>query len=233
MVKAILRHPRAQWLLGHAAALYLRLVRATSTITIDPPDAYERVGPELPVIIAMWHGEHFMVPFAKRAQDRVRVLISLHRDGEINAVAAEAFGVPAIRGSGSHGLQSTDKRGAAAFLEMMRSLGDGWTVASTADVPKVSRVAGMGIVKLALKSGRAIYPVAVVSSRRMVMERSWDKSKVPLPFGRIVMCLGQVIRVAPNADDAALQAARSAVQASLNAATERAYALADRKESPQ
>lgn len=229
MIKTILRHPRAQWLLGHIAALYLRLVRATSSVTLDPPDAYDRVGPELPVVIAMWHGEHFMVPFAKRAQDRVKVLISLHRDGEINAVAAEAFGVPAIRGSGSHGLQSTDKRGAVAFLEMMRSLAEGWTVASTADVPKVSRVAGMGIVKLAQKSGRPVYPVAVVSSRRIVMERSWDKSKVPLPFGRIVMCLGEAVYVAPDADDTALQAARSAVETSLNAATERAYALADRR----
>jgi len=36
----------------------------------------------------------------------------------------------------------------------------------TADVPKVSRVAGLGIVKIAQMSGRPIYPVAIATRRR-------------------------------------------------------------------
>ena len=36
----------------------------------------------------MWHGQHFMSPFFWREQHRVKVLISRHRDGEINAIAA-------------------------------------------------------------------------------------------------------------------------------------------------
>ena len=46
----------------------------------------------MPAIIAMWHGQHFMAPFIKRKdpRHRTKVLISRHRDGEINARAAGA-----------------------------------------------------------------------------------------------------------------------------------------------
>ena len=88
--------------MGAVAAWYLRLVWHTSRAVIEPPDIYQRV--ELPAILAMWHGQHFMAPFIKRGdpRHRAKVLISRHRDGEINARAAERLGVGTIRGSGAH-----------------------------------------------------------------------------------------------------------------------------------
>ena len=104
----------------------------------------------MPVIIAMWHGQHFMAPFIKRDDERHRakVLISRHRDGEINALAAERLGIGTIRGSGAHNGEFHRKGGVAAFTEMLEALEEGYNVALTADVPKVARVAGLGIVKL-------------------------------------------------------------------------------------
>src|SRR6185295_2297177 len=96
-----------------------------------------------------------------------------------------------------------------------------------ADVPKVARVAGAGIVTLARFSGRPIFPVAVASSRRMVLD-NWDRSAVNLPFGRLAMVVGDPVRVAQDADDVAQETARQAVEAGLNAATARAYEIADR-----
>ena len=49
-------------------------------------------------------------------------------------------------------------------MSMLTALKDNWSMALTADIPKVSRVAGVGIVKLAQVSGRPIYPVAVATS---------------------------------------------------------------------
>jgi lysophospholipid acyltransferase (LPLAT)-like uncharacterized protein len=88
---------------GVMAAEYLRLVWNTTRLVIEPEGIYERVDRDAPVIIAMWHGQHFLAPFIRRAQDRAKVLVSRHRDGEINALAAERLGVGAIRGSGHHG----------------------------------------------------------------------------------------------------------------------------------
>jgi len=156
----------------------------------------------------------------------VKVLISRHRDGAINAVAVERLGVPAIRGSGDHGRRYDRKGGVGAFKSMLDALADGWSMVLTADVPKVARVAGLGIVMLARYSGRPIYPVAAATSRRIEFD-NWDRSEFNLPFGRLAIVVGEPIRVAGDADARALEAARRSVEVGLNAATARAHDIVD------
>jgi lysophospholipid acyltransferase (LPLAT)-like uncharacterized protein len=224
--KRIARARWAQKTIGVMAAEYLRLVYKTSRLVTEPADIYERVIPDLPVILAMWHGQHFMAPFIKRPHLPAKTLISRHRDGEMNAIAAEWLGIETIRGSGDHGNGFHRKGGVGAYREMLDALEEGYSVALTADVPKVARVAGPGIVRLARDSGRPIYPVAIASSRRFEFD-NWDRSVMNLPFSRMAGVVGTPIRVAATRDEAVLEAARLDVEASLNAATARAYAIAD------
>ncbi len=210
--------------LGFALARYLDLVRRANRWVMEPADAYDRVGPMMPVIAAMWHGQHFMIHFAKRPQDRAASLVSRSRDGELNAAALRHLGVRAIRGSGARGRDPRDKGGAHALRAMLRALDAGEMVVMTADVPKISRVCGEGIVTLARLSGRPIVPVAVVTSRRIDF-KSWDRASLGLPFGRGAMVLGEPIFVARDADAAALAEARRAVEDGLDQAHERAYAM--------
>jgi len=225
-LRRLVDFPWVQRSIGVAAAEYLRFVWNTSHFGIDPVDFYARVRPELPAIVAMWHGQHFMMPFFKRSEHLVKVLISRHRDGEINAIAAERLGVETIRGSGTSGRDFLKKGGVSGFKQMLEALGRGYNVALTADIPKVSRVAGRGIVQLARASGRPIYPVAVATSRRIQL-RNWDRSVINLPFGRFAIAVGEPVRVAPDADDGALEDARRMVETRLNGTTERAYAIAE------
>ena len=157
------------------------------------------------------------------------MLISRHRDGEINAVAARRLGVLPIRGSGDHGRRFDLKGGVGAFKTMLTALHDGYNVALTADVPKVSQVAGPGIVMLAKLSGRPIYPTAVATSRRLTL-RNWDRSAVNLPFGTIAIVVGDPVRVPADADEAMLETCRVAVEQGLKQVTARAYAIVDRKD---
>ena len=213
---------------GVLVAEYLRLVWKTTRFVIEPEGIYERFACDAPVIIAMWHGQHFLSPFIRRAEDRAKVLVSRHRDGEINAIAAARLGVGAIRGSGQHSGDFIGKGGVSAFKEMLSALEEGYNVALTADIPKVARVAGLGIVKLASASGRPIYPIAIATQRRVALE-NWDRTAINLPFGHGGRVAGEPIRVRPDADGAALEAARRALEVSLDAATARAYAVADRR----
>ena len=73
-------------------------------------------------------------------------------------------------------------------------------------------------------SGRPIYPIAVVTSRRFDF-RSWDRASLGKPFGRGAMVLGQPVRVARDADAATLEAARHSVEAELDRVHRRAYGL--------
>ena len=210
--------------LGVVAYLWLRLVRATSRMTCEPADFVETVAPSLPVIAAMWHGQHFAIHYAWPKGAHVSALISRHGDGELNAAVLRRLGVHPVRGSGGTAATMRRKGGAPALREMLRRLAQGSTMVLTADVPKVSRRCGPGIVTLAQMSGRTIHAIAVVSNRRHDFQ-SWDRASLPLPFGHIGMVLGEAITVPRDAGPDALEQARLAVERSLDAAHARAYAL--------
>ena len=222
---------RKRWVqvaLGTLGAEYLRLVFKTTRVTIDPPDGYARIDAHLPVIIAMWHGQHFMAGFMRRPGDRGKVLISRHRDAELNAVVAARLGIETIRGSGDNGVEFVRKGGLGAFRQMLDALADNYSVALSADVPKIARVAGLGIVMLARESGRPIFPVALATSRRYVLD-NWDKTTINLPFSRGAAVCGEPVWVPPDATDEMLEQCRRQVEDNLNAATARAYAIADKQ----
>jgi lysophospholipid acyltransferase (LPLAT)-like uncharacterized protein len=229
--KQLSASPAVQRAIGVLSAEYLRFVRNTSRLVLEPADFYDNIGPDVPFIAAMWHGQHFMMPFFRRDPLRAKVLISLHRDGEINAIAARRLGIGTIRGSGTHGRDVHRKGGVRGFRGMLEALAEGYNVALTADVPKVSRVAGRGIVQLAQASGRPIYPVAVTTSRRIELD-NWDHSAISLPFRRFAIVVGAPIRVTGDATDDGVERARQDVENGLNAALRRAQQLADGRQLP-
>ena len=221
---------RQQWAkaaIGIGAAEYLRLVGGTTRFVLEPADIYARGEADMPIILAFWHGQHLLAPVARKTRHRVYMLVSRHRDGEINAIAASRLGVGTIRGSGNHGGGFVHKAGVAAFQAMLDSLADGHSIALSADVPKVARVAGVGIIKLAQASGRPIYPSAIATSRRIVLN-NWDRTTINLPFGRGAGVAAEPLIVPSDADDAALETARRLLEERLNAATRRAYEIVDR-----
>ena len=232
-MKRLLRNTlRSSWVqraAGFLAAEFLRLVWKTNKFTFAPPNIYELVEPEMPFILAFWHGQHFMTPFIKRKNYQGRVLISKHRDGEFNALAAERLGIGTVRGSGDHGGAFHRKGGVGAFNEMVRTLADGINMALTADVPKRSRIAGLGIIMLARESGRPIMPFAMATSR-FIQLKNWDRTTINMPFGKGVLIGGEVINVPADADRAMMETLRLRLEATLNDATRRAYIAVGRPE---
>ena len=211
-------------LAGRTAAAYLRFVRRTSTLEFEPSDPYEFFGHLLPGIVAMWHGQHLMVPFIRREGHDVRVMISKHRDGEVNAIAAESLGLGTVRASAARSASRViEKGGLRGFLEMKAALAQGATVAMTADLSNQrSRRAGPGIVMLARASGRPIVPVAVATSRHFVI-KNWDRTTVNLPFSKGICVFGGPIYVPADADDEVIEQKRLELENELNRVTERAY----------
>jgi lysophospholipid acyltransferase (LPLAT)-like uncharacterized protein len=231
LLRDFLRSPLVQRTLGVLAAEYLRLVWWTNRFSYDPPDVYDLVEPHQPAILAFWHGQHFITPFIKTKEShRAKVLISKHRDGEFNAIAAERLGIGTIRGSGDHGGAFHRKGGVGAFREMLQALEEGWNVATTADVPKRSRVAGMGLIMLARESGRPILPFAMVTSR-FIRLKNWDSTTINLPFGRGAVVGVDAVIVPPDADAETMERLRQQVETYLNDATRRAYAQVGRPEA--
>jgi lysophospholipid acyltransferase (LPLAT)-like uncharacterized protein len=182
-----------------------------------------------PVIIALWHGQHLLTPCFYPRGRRLVAMFSRSADAELNALVFEKLGFSTVRGSGGRpGEQNADKGGARALIALKRILDAGDNVAMIADIAHgTPRSAGLGIVLLARISGRPVVPVATTTSRRKVIEKSWDKTTINLPFGRSAIIIGDPVWVPADAGEEELEAKRIEVTQALNAVTERAYRLVD------
>jgi lysophospholipid acyltransferase (LPLAT)-like uncharacterized protein len=228
------RHPLTKSTFARTVLTYLitfavKLVYKTNRIARDSDDVELAITKYSPAIAALWHGQHLLAPAFNPRRNKIVALFSRSADAELNARVAEKLGFGVVRGSGGRqDAASAGKGGARALLALKKTLDQGINVAMIADIPHgTPRSAGLGIVTLAKHSGRPILPVAIATSRRKVLERSWDKTTINLPFGRQAIALGEPIHVPPEADEAMMEAKRLEVTAALNAVTERAYRLVD------
>lgn len=85
----------------------------------------------------------------------------------------------------------------------------------------------MGIITLAKLSGKPIVPTALSTSRRKVLEGTWDKTTINLPFGRSAILFGDPIHVSREADDAEMEARRQELTTALNQISKRAMMTVD------
>jgi lysophospholipid acyltransferase (LPLAT)-like uncharacterized protein len=228
MLKRLGQSKAVQQVAGECLALWLRIVRGTSRFTDEPADLYGPIRSEYPYIVAMWHGQHFLVPFMRREGHEFRILISRHGDGEINAVAVTRLGLGLVRGSGGKPKRQHKKGGPAALRNLIATLKEGVSVGVTADVPRIGGHAGLGIVTLAKLSGRPIVPVAAATSN-MIRLGTWDRATINLPFSRGAFVVGELIHVPADAGKEELERKRREVEGALNAAHRRAYAMVGRR----
>jgi lysophospholipid acyltransferase (LPLAT)-like uncharacterized protein len=212
--------------LATTLTLAFRFVARSNRIDFDAAALHAKYSP---TIIALWHGQHLLVPFYYPRGKRLLNMVSRSADAEMNALVLEKLGFEAVRGSGGRDhSRHLDKGGAQALIVLKRALDAGANVAMIADIPHgTPREAGLGIITLAKLSGRPILPLALASSRRKVIEKSWDKTTINLPFGRASLVTGALVSVPADADPQIMEEKRRELTASLNAATAEAYRKVD------
>lgn len=150
-------------------------------------------------IYAGWHNQQMFVLYPYRGQ-KICALVSQSKDGEYMARLLPFFGIKAVRGSSSRG-------GAKALIGMIRAVEEGYHPMFTPDGPRgpVYQV-HPGILYLARKTGLPIIPAATALSHKFKV-KSWDKMRIPLPFGKTAFFYGKAIYIAPdtNLDTAAVE----------------------------
>ena len=213
LLKAALRSDAVRRPLCWLGAQYIRFVHLTGRWEVvggDVPAAYWGRGE--PFILAFWHGRILMMPYCWPRGRAIRMLISGHRDGQIIARTVSHFGIETVQGSSTRG-------GGAALRAMLKSLKDGTCVGITPDGPRGPRMrASEGVVQVARISGAAVIACSYAARRRRILG-SWDRFSIAWPFSRGVFVWGQPITVAREADQAAQETARQAIEDSLNTIT--------------
>ncbi|MGE0251296.1 MAG: lysophospholipid acyltransferase family protein [Dongiaceae bacterium] len=205
--KKWLQQTWVQEMAAFAASLYIRLVYLTSSwkfINAHVPQNYWDQGK--PFILCFWHNRLLLMPHSWRSKQKMRMLISAHRDGQLISRTIAHFGLETIAGSSSKG-------GQQAFRQMAKSLKQGESVGITPDGPRGPRQrASLGAVQLAMLSGAALIPVTVATSKRKLL-RSWDRFVINLPFSQGVYYWGEPIQLGKDDD---IEALRQRLEAALN-----------------
>jgi lysophospholipid acyltransferase (LPLAT)-like uncharacterized protein len=148
-----------------------------------------------PFVFSLWHGHLLPLLWHHKGQ-RVSILISEHRDGELIARTAQWLGYGLVRGS-------TTRGGERALLALVRELESGREVAITPDGPRgPARTFAPGALVAAQRSQSAILPVAAAADRAWRLS-SWDRFVIPKPFARITVAYGSAARVEAQSSRAA------------------------------
>lgn len=204
---------------------YLRLVYATNKRLPGFDETITSQKEHTPYIVTFWHGQHLMGTFVREKSVPVVAMFSRSADAELNARVAEKLGLQTVRGSGGRAdSNNSGKGGARALITLKRALDQGISTGMIADVAHSPvREAGQGIILLAKLSGRPILPVAYAFSRCIVLQGSWDKTSIPLPFGRSAAVTTEPVWVPVDADENLLEEKRLELTRKLDAATDAAY----------
>lgn len=225
--KRIFRSKAFQTIVGHLVHNTLRFVFFSNKPDnehqrqLDASEAHE------PVIFAIWHGQHFLMPYVYQQNRRKSVvtLVSKSEDAQFNAIVLNLAGYDVVRGSGGRVREAALKKGGvSALLELIGVLKAGRNVCMIADISKgKARQSGKGIVTLAKLTGRPIVPLAIATSRFKVIEGSWDKTTINLPFGKSSVRVGNPIHVPSDSSGEELDMLRKRVDDELNNVTRKVY----------
>ena len=214
--------------LSSTAATYLRLVWATSRLTIEPTSPDVLFDRHAPLIATTWHSEAFLLPLLRPRAYPVDVMVSRAGDGELISRSLRKLGCGTVRGSGSTDpARMFEKGSVAAFRGLKAALDNQHSVLLTADFNAKTRgTVSPGVVALGRLSQRPIVPVVVVTSNRLRLG-SWDRTALNLPFSRIVFVSADPILVPRRATESEAEDKRLEVERALIAITARAHAIAD------
>jgi lysophospholipid acyltransferase (LPLAT)-like uncharacterized protein len=173
------------WFLGVLARAWLATLRVR--VVRDP--SLERVA-DRPWVLAFWHGTQWPL-LAWRRRRRTVVLVSLSRDGAMQARALAVQGLRVVRGSSSRG----GARGLAALVRAMKC--EQADAAFAVDGPRgpLGVVKG-GAIAAAQATGAVVVPMTGRVGSGIVLRRAWDRFALAWPFTRVDVVLGAPIEPA-------------------------------------
>ena len=191
--------------LGLVARAWLATLRVR--VLLDPAlSAVE----ERPWVFAFFHGTQWPLLAFRRRRTTI-ILVSLSRDGAMQARALALQGFRIVRGSSSRG----GARGLAGLVRRMRA--ERADAAFAVDGPRGPYgIAKGGAVAAARAVGGVLVPMGGAIERGIVLRRAWDRFALAWPFSRVTVRLGAPIE--PRDGDARFALESAIVRANAEAA---------------
>ncbi|HEY6727505.1 MAG TPA: lysophospholipid acyltransferase family protein [Polyangiaceae bacterium] len=146
-------------------------------------------------VYAFWHGQQ-MALVAARRRTPLTTLVSLSRDGELQASVMRRLGLRVVRGSSTSG-------GARGLRGMVRAVRAGSDAAFAVDGPRGPAYRAKPGALVVGELGRArVVPLASAARHAWVLQGTWDRFEVPLPFTTVTIAVGAPRSFAPTSEGA-------------------------------
>jgi len=166
------------------------------------------------IIYAFWHGRQFLL-FQNYQHSGIIIPASESRDGEIQAGILHRFGFEVVRGS-------SKRKGDRALLGLVEGLRKGKSIALAVDGPRGPLYeAKQGVTYLAGKLKKPIVPVVTGAKHHWLLEKSWDKYLLPVPFTKGIIMFGDPI-IVEGVSQEELEIKRKELEVALNGLMDRA-----------
>ena len=138
------------------------------------------------VIYAFWH-RNIIPLLLLRKFEKIVILVSSSKDGELIAGPAKVLGYQPVRGS--------SRRGGSKAVKEIIKLSNRFSIGVTPDGPKGPKEKIKdGLLYIAYFTHLPIIPVAVDIQREKVFN-SWDGFRLPIPFTKINVSYGKPIYI--------------------------------------
>ncbi|MDR0820065.1 MAG: DUF374 domain-containing protein [Endomicrobium sp.] len=139
-------------------------------------------------VYSFWHGNQFPMMLSNQKSNIV-IMVSRSKDGEILSRILRRFGYLTVRGSSSKG-------GGRALIEIIRYARRGYSLAFAADGPRgLYHILKSGVIYAAQKTGMPLLPISCSPKNKIVINKLWDKTEIPLPFSKMVQIYGEPIYI--------------------------------------
>lgn len=207
----------AVWIVPPIYNTYLRFISRTSKeVHTEMPKLWDAVDRGENAIGAVWHQDAILGPFIGRGRDIVTMVSHSDFGNVLSQIMRKCHFIP-IRGGSSGG----GKEALAEIIEYMNTH-PGTICGIAVDGSRgPARKVQIGTLLMAKATGAAIYPVRLWAKWK-ILAPSWDKTLIPLPFNRLVLMIGEPLKVPPDADRDELDALRLELENRLNEQVDRA-----------
>lgn len=183
-------------------------------------EARAEVATGRPLILTFWHDSLFVLVWylerLGREGLRVTYLVSPSADGDLAVRMLDVLGGRAVRGSAT-------RSGVKAMRGLYREIArHGASPVVAPDGPQgPPHQCKPGPVVLAQLARALVLPIACAASPGWRL-RTWDRLRVPAPFARVAVVVGEPLRVPAELDDGEQELHRRALETRLESLVERA-----------
>ena len=206
MIKTFLKNYFIKKFISLVGALYVYIVYASSQKTFINKDNFDKLILEnKSFIYALWHDQLLLSPFTWQTKNRIDILISKHKDGDIIADLVKYHGFNSIRGSTNNPSKVKEKNTISSIRKIIKTLKANVSIGITPDGPRGPRhKVSEGTINIARISNKKILPMALAYKEQWVLN-TWDKFIIPKPFNKICIVWGDTIDIEINKIDVPIQ----------------------------